>query len=155
MSRTRRAAAAALTTTLLLAVAGCSGDAEPGTEGSPGASASAGPTAYAVALEILKAPTPTDQPSDASSPPSLQGAPVMVMVTNTGTRKDTYLLRLQPPDVGGVVPEVLELAPGKGAAVRISMAPADPELEVRMIAISRGKEAELADLTLPDLEAAP
>ena len=153
MRRTRRAAVAALATTLLLVTAGCSGDDEPGAEGSPSPSTSGEPAAYAVALEILKAPAPTDQPSDASPPPPTPGAPMMVMVTNTGTKKDTYLLRLQPPDVGGVVPEVVELAPGKGAAVRISMAPTDPELEVRMIAISRGEEAELATLPLPALEA--
>ena len=147
MSRPRRtAAAAALLAAVLGGVAACSGDAGTPPEAKASSTRNApaeGP--YAASLEL------EDLPGGPSASPRL-GQPRFVTVTNNGKKKDAYLLRIDPPGIGGVTPAAVELAPGASVQVRVSMRPTPPGEEdpaPSLVAVSRATADEVARVEIP------
>lgn len=150
----RYAGLPALAVLLTLVLAGCTGaDGTP--EEEPSAAPSATSTqqaAYAVELALMEEPSPpSGAPSGPSSTAGPSGGPLLVTVSNTGKRKDSYLLRLLPPDAGGVAPTTVTLGPGEQEVVRVVLNTGMPEREIplEVSALSRAQGEVLTTLELP------
>jgi hypothetical protein len=148
MARLRRTSAAVLLACAVLGTTVACNDKAP----APGAHshhASSSPTAhehpapYAATLELA------DIGSGGQVTPA-PGQPVLVTVTNTGTKTDAFLLQLRPPDLGGVSPEGAVLKPGHSTEVRVAMLPpqSGQPTKVTMVAISRATQQEVGSLEL-------
>ena len=145
----------ALAVVLTLTLPGCTADGSETPEDEPSSASSAASTRqerYAVELALLEESSPPSgapsSPSESSGPP---GGPVLVTVTNAGKREDSYLLRLVPPNAGGVAPTMLTLAPGEQEVVRVVLNPGMPESETapQVTALSRAQGGVLTTLELP------
>lgn len=144
----------ALAVVLALSLSGCSGDggATPGGEPPSAPASSAQEERYAVELALLEEEsTAPGAPSGPSTSPGPTDGSLLVTVTNAGKREDSYLLRLVPPDVGGVAPTTLTLAPGQREVVRVVLDPGAQEREVspEVTALSRARGEILGTLELP------
>ena len=150
----RNAALPALAVVLTLALAGCSDD--DGTSGGEPSSApsatSTAQAAYAVELALVEESSPpSGAPSSPSSSAGPSGGPLLVTVSNVGKRKDSYLLRLTPPDAGGVAPTTITLAPGEQEVVRVVLNTGMPGRETapEVTALGRAQGEVLTTLELP------
>lgn len=146
---TRRAVTALVA--VLLCLGGCSSDDSDPSEGPDATSKAPAAAPYAATLELLARPDASGGSSGSSSsaPPAQPGAPIPVRVTNSGSRKDGYLLRVTPIGSGAVTPEALELAPGESEVVEVRAGAIGPDEQLSVMAISRAKGGEIARLDLP------
>jgi hypothetical protein len=148
MNRRHRTSAAVLLACLLLgSTAACSDKAPPpgGGHTSSTSKKHERPAPYAASLEYADIGS-----SGGQAPTPAPGEPVLVTVTNRGTKADTFLLQLRPPDNGGVSPGGVVLKPGASAQVRVVMLPAQPGQgsQVSLVAISRATKQQVGSLDL-------
>lgn len=135
---------------VLFTAVGCSADEPrepaPAAESTSHTSAGGdGPTRpYAVRLALPEAPSGSSSEGVATS--------LEVEVENVGRRADSYLLRLLPPGVGGVLPESIRLRPGQHRPVRVMLSPSAREDSVELVAVSRatGDDLETLELSTKD-----
>lgn len=147
MARLHRTAAAALVTCLLLgATAACNDQVPPPGGADKGAASKKRPAApYAVTLAFADVGG-----SGGETPTPAPGEPMLITVTNRGTKADTFILQLRPTANGGVSPAGVALKPGAAAQVRVVLLPGpDDQDGVSLVAISRATKQEVGSLDLP------
>ena len=145
MTRLHRTTAAVLLGCVLLATAACNDEVPPPGGGHASSTKHERPAPYAVSLQFADIGG-----SGGETPTPAPGEPVLVTVTNRGTKADAFLLQLRPPDIGGVSPAALELKPGATTQVRVVMMPAHPGQgsDVSLVAISRATRKQVGSLDL-------
>lgn len=138
----------------LLSLAGCSDENDPGdtTEpsaaGSPTGSASVTPDEpsasplttqrrvgpYAATVEVLGEPDPSGR--------------VTLGVTNSGSKRDQYLLIAEPPHLAWVSPDMLKMRPGEQQQVQLEVQSEGEPVTVTIRLRSRYAEEELASASV-------
>jgi len=126
-------------TMLVLTACGLGGVNEPSPQSSDGQHADSGISASEAKERGVFTADYESQLKKANDP----GRAVEIILSNLGSKSDTYEMRLEPSSAAVPLPAVVSLAAGASAVIRVNT-----EKPVEIHAFSRGRGADIADLII-------